>query len=210
MPPDYRLELEAASVFSAALFNYRDNEGTVFGIPHAFAGPLLPALLGFESATEPLESPLQILLCTLGVKIKHLKKAIQQATDEQPDGIVQLQMQSAVGYHCVWYTTQSNEMIRIDVFAAGEYGPRDLFFSSDPNRPSTLLELRGILFLSVTEYLRATLRREGARAEEVCWLIVNYADYIDPTRTEELENFSIQHPEIAEWWAYIRGRWGLA
>ena len=57
------------------------------------------------------------------------------------------------------------------------YGPRYLFFSTDPNRPSTLLELRGILFLRITEYLRATLRREEVRVEEVCWLVVNYADY---------------------------------
>jgi hypothetical protein len=41
------------------------------------------------------------------------------ASSEQEDGIVQLSMQSAVGYHCVWYRTQYFA-VRIDVFPAGE------------------------------------------------------------------------------------------
>ena len=44
---------------------------------------------------------------------------LSSAGSDQEDGIVQLSMQSAVGYHCVFYRTH-HFSVRIDVFVAGE------------------------------------------------------------------------------------------
>jgi len=175
----------ACSVLSARL--------TSQNIPHAFSGGFLTVALGSPRDTE------EIFCVAPGFK------AVRQACANTEFLSTQLAPWSSRLY--VIYN-DCIPPVQIEVLPAGEDGPRNL-------DASTIMAIRNVPFLSVTEFVRAKLkvwvsRRDPYDAHDIMFILISYWESIDINRIveQDMDSFVQQFPDTKATWKAIKKRYG--
>ncbi|KAF9788139.1 hypothetical protein BJ322DRAFT_1106156 [Thelephora terrestris] len=183
--------LEAASALSAVL--------QTRGVPHAFYGDVLISLL----ANQPLAAQIS---CIVQGGTPHPFRLVRDALRSAEDFSTTSSPWSDrlhVKYH------RFIPPIEIEILSAGEEGPRRL----DAN---TIMNVRGLPFLSVAEYIRAklkswTIRQSEPDAREITYLLNRYWDKIDINRIPEqdMNDFAAAIPDASRAWASLQKKYGI-
>ncbi|PAV20414.1 hypothetical protein PNOK_0304100 [Pyrrhoderma noxium] len=181
--------LQAASVLSQVL-----TENT---IPHAFHGTILIAILANS------------------VQCGEIFCIVEGGTAIHPFGRVR---QTIEGHETLTATispwtnrlhvtyTEPIPPVSIEILPAGEEGPRRL-------DQTTVARIRGLPFLSVSEFLRAklnawSLHARDPDAQDIVWVMTHYWQSVDINRIPEqdMERFVLSQPLAAPAWAAIKDR----
>ncbi|KAH8116050.1 hypothetical protein DFH11DRAFT_1725584 [Phellopilus nigrolimitatus] len=180
--------LDAAMVLSQAL--------SASNIPHAFHGTLLIALLSNSAHCNEI-------LCIVEGGGVHPFGRVRQAIE----GHQSLTVMNSPWTNRLHVTYQEPiPPVTIEILPAGEEGPRHL----DDN---TIARIRGLPFLTVSEFVRAKINAWTTRGldhdvQDVMWVLGRYWQSIDINRIPEqdMERFVLQHPDAAPAWAAIKDR----
>ncbi|TFK70820.1 hypothetical protein BDN72DRAFT_838495 [Pluteus cervinus] len=174
---------------------------TAKGTPHAFHGSILPAILA--------ESPHSDEICCIvegGQTQTHPFRRVRDALSGNED----------------WATTLSpwtNRLhvsyrrlippIDIEILPAGEAGPRHL-------DASTVMQLQGIPFLTISEFLRARLNswmiRAGEReAHEISYVLTRFWNKVDVNRIleQDMNQFVSKNQAAAPAWTAVKRKYGM-
>ncbi|KAG2107357.1 hypothetical protein BD769DRAFT_134146 [Suillus cothurnatus] len=99
--------------------------------------------------------------------------------------------------------------LKIEILPAGEYGPRRL-------DSSTIMQLQGIPFLTLSEFVRAklktwTIRGSDRDAQDIIYTLCRYWNRLDINRVPEqdMNHFVIAHRTAALSWAALKRKYGL-
>ncbi|KDQ59993.1 hypothetical protein JAAARDRAFT_592781 [Jaapia argillacea MUCL 33604] len=99
--------------------------------------------------------------------------------------------------------------VEIEILPAGEEGPRHL-------DSSTTMAIRGIPFLTVSEFIRAKLKTWGSRAQEndaqdIIYCLSRYWNRVDINRIPEddMNTFVTRYPSAAPAWTAIKRKYGM-
>jgi len=183
--------LEAASALSRAL--------QASSVPHAFHGNVLIALLANDILADQI-------VCIVQGNSSHPFKLVRHALSSSEDFTTTPSPWSDrlhVTYH------RFLPPIEIEILPAGEQGPRRL-------DASTLMTIRGIPFLSISESIRAklkswTIRQSDSEAREITYLLNRYWNRVDMNRIPEqdMTDFVAAHREAAQGWTALRRKYGV-
>jgi len=172
---------------------------TANGIAHAFHGGVLTVLFGSPRPSEEL-------FCIVeGSGTTHPFRRVRQALSGN---------EVVTATHVAWsnrlYVTYHEPIpaIEFEVLPAGEGGPRRL-------DASKVMDLHGVPFLNVTEFLRAKIKAWISRgsqedAEHVIFVLARFWAQVDINRIQEddMDRFVVRHPTAAPAWAAIKRRYG--
>lgn len=201
--------LEAAAALSTIL---RDA-----GIPHAFYGSVLTAVL----ANAPLSDASIIPACcnlifNLTQEIFCLVEGGQ--TQAHPfrrvrDAIAGNEIFSAT--HSPWtnrlHVTYRRPIpaIDIEILPAGETGPRIL-------DSSTVMKTQGIPFVTISEFIRAKLKNWIIRgsdrdAQDISYVLTKYWNRVDINRIPEqdMSQFVARNASVAPAWSAVKRKYGM-
>ncbi|THH10629.1 hypothetical protein EW145_g1210 [Phellinidium pouzarii] len=183
--------LEAASVLSLAL--------TASGIPHAFHGTLLKALLSNVAQCN------EILCIVEGGSIHPFGRVRQAIEGHESLSVTNSPWTNRL--HVTFH--QPIPPVTIEILPAGEEGPRHL-------DDSTIALIRGIPFLTVSEFLRAKIKAWTTRgldhdAQDIMWVLGRYWQSVDINRIpdQDMERFVLQNPDAAVAWSAIKARFNV-
>ncbi|KAI5121121.1 hypothetical protein M0805_002793 [Coniferiporia weirii] len=180
--------LEAASVLSQAL--------TASGIPHAFYGTLLIALLSSNAQCNEV-------LCIVEGGTVHPFGRVRQAIE----GHQSLSVTNSPWTNRLHVTFHEPiPPVTIEILPAGEEGPRRL-------DDTTVARISGVPFLTVSEFLRSKVKAWTTRgldhdAQDILWVLARYWQSVDINRIPEqdMDRFVLQYPGAALAWTAIKGR----
>ncbi|KAF5318533.1 hypothetical protein D9619_010887 [Psilocybe cf. subviscida] len=179
--------LEAATALSLLL--------RAASIPHAFYGSVLTAVL----ANSPLSD-------ASGQNQAHPFRRVRDAVTGNEDFTVT---------HSPWtnrlHVTYRRLIpaIEIEILPAGEYGPRHL-------DTSTVMKVQGVLFLSMSEFIRAKLKSwviagQERDAQDISYTLTRYWNRVDINRITEqdMNVFVSRNPTAAPAWVSLRRKYGM-
>ncbi|EPQ53713.1 hypothetical protein GLOTRDRAFT_63364 [Gloeophyllum trabeum ATCC 11539] len=183
--------LEAAAALSQLL--------RASNIPHAFYGGIFVAVMSNNPYADDI-------YCIVDGGLSHPFRRVRQAVSGSSH------VTTIASPWCNRLHTTYHGFIppvEIEILPAGEAGPRRL----DANTTTTI---RGIPFLSITEFLRAKLkawaiRRQEQDAQEISYVVTRYWNRVDYNRVPEddMNNFAKCHPAVAPAWLSIKRKYGL-
>ncbi|EJD05507.1 uncharacterized protein FOMMEDRAFT_118610 [Fomitiporia mediterranea MF3/22] len=180
--------LQAATALSQAL--------SAAGARHAFHGSLLIALLSNNPQCNEV-------FCIVEGGAVHPFGRVRQAIDGHPS----LMVTNSPWTNRLFVTyNEPIPPITVEILPAGEGGPRRL-------DESTTTRIRGLPFLTVSEFLRAkinvwALRGLDIDVQDIIWVLAHYWQSVDINRIPEqdMERFVIQYPSAAVAWTAIKDR----
>ncbi|KZT24154.1 hypothetical protein NEOLEDRAFT_1135286 [Neolentinus lepideus HHB14362 ss-1] len=182
--------LEAAAALSQLL--------RASNVPHAFYGSIFAAVMSNNPYTEDI-------YCIVEGGLSHPFRRVRQAVSGS-HVVTTVASPWCNRLHTIYHGFIPP--IEIEILPAGEEGPRHL----DANTTTTI---RGIPFLSITEFLRAkvkmwTSRRSEQDAQDICYVVARYWNRVDYNRIPEddMNNFSKRYPSVAPAWASIKRKYG--
>ncbi|KJA26846.1 hypothetical protein HYPSUDRAFT_132377 [Hypholoma sublateritium FD-334 SS-4] len=158
-------------------------------IPHAFHGSVLTAAL----AGTPLADE---IFCIVegGPPHAHPFRRARDALAAEPD---------FTATHSPW----TNRCI--EILPAGEAGPRHL-------DAATVMQVQGVPFLTVSEFIRAKLKAWAIRgaerdAQDIAYVLVRFWNRVDINRVPEADMalFVARNPTAAPAWAAVRRKYGM-
>jgi len=188
---DTRRLLEAAAALSKLLHDH--------GVPHAFHGNVLTAVL----ANHPQSNEISCI-CEEGPH--HPFRRVREATESSDDFTV-TNSPWTNRLHAIYHRLIPS--IEIEILPAGEEGPRRL-------DESTTVIIRGIPFLTVSEFIRAKLRTWGIRgtegdAQDIVYVLTRYWNRVDANRIPEhdMNHFVTKFPAAAPGWTEVKNKYGM-
>ncbi|KAJ3504757.1 hypothetical protein NLJ89_g7771 [Agrocybe chaxingu] len=181
--------LEAAAALSALL---RDA-----GIPHAFYGSVLTAVLADSPFSDAIEG---------GQNQTHPFRRTRDAVSGSDDFTIT---------HSPWtnrlHVTYRRPIpvVEIEILPAGETGPRHL-------DTSTVMRMQNVPFLTLSEFVRAKLktwviRGADSDAQDISYVLTRYWNRIDINRITEqdMNHFVSRNPATAPAWVSLRRKYGM-
>ncbi|TFK49289.1 hypothetical protein OE88DRAFT_1713535 [Heliocybe sulcata] len=181
--------LEAAAALSELL---RAND-----VPHAFYGSIIVAVMANNPYTEDM-------YCIVEGGLSHPFRRVRQAVSGN-HLITTVASPWCNRLHTLYHGFIPP--IEIEILRAGEEGPRNV-------DASTTTMIRGIPFLSITEFLRAkvkawTSRQSEQDAEDICYVVSRYWNRVDYNRIPEddMNNFAKSHSSVSPAWASIKKKY---
>ncbi|KAF9456011.1 hypothetical protein BDZ94DRAFT_160788 [Collybia nuda] len=188
---DLRRLLEAAAALSHLL--------RVAGVPHTFYGSAFTAVLANSFHSDEL-------FCIVESGHHHPFRRVRDALAGNPDYTTM---------HSPWtnrlHTTYRRLIpaIEIEILVAGETGPRHL-------DSITVMNVQGIPFLTVSEFVRAKLktwmiRGLDADAQDISYTLSRYWNRVDINRIPEqdMNHFVSRHTAAAPAWSAIKRKYRM-
>ncbi|KAG2340917.1 hypothetical protein BDR05DRAFT_888876 [Suillus weaverae] len=188
---DSRRLLEAANALSQLLRQH--------SIAHAFYGSILTAVLSDNPRCDEI-------FCIVEGGSTHPFRRVRQAI---------VGSEHFTTTHSPWSNRlhatyrQVIPAVEIEILPAGEYGPRRL-------DSSTTMQLKGIPFLTLSEFVRAklkawTIRGSDRDAQDIIYTLCRYWNRLDINRVPEqdMNHFVTVHRTAALSWAALKRKYGL-
>jgi len=183
--------LDAAAALSSLLHSS--------GVPHAFHGSVLTAVLAKTSHCDEI-------FCIVENGHPHPFRRVRDAIASSQDFTTT---------HSPWtnrlHVTYHRLIpaVAIEILPAGEAGPRHL-------DATTITKIRGIPFLTVSEFIRAKLKTWMIRGsdkdgQEIAYVLSRYWDRVDINRIPEqdMRNFIVRNPTVAPAWTAVKRKYGM-
>lgn len=183
--------LEAAAALSALL---RDH-----GVAHAYHGNVLTAVLANSPRSDEIAC-----ICEGGHH--HPFRRVREATEGSDDFTTTLSPWTN-RLHVTY--RRFIPAIEIEILPAGEEGPRRL-------DEATTMIIRGIPFLTVSEFIRAKLRTWAIRgserdAQDIIYVLTRYWNRVDANRVPEhdMNQFVARFGAAAPGWTAVKNKYGM-
>lgn len=170
------------------------------GVPHAFHGSILVSLLSRNPECDEM-------VCIVESSANaHPFRRVRDAIESSPDFTTIMSPWSNR-----LHVTYQNFIpaIEIEVLVAGEEGPRRL-------NSSTIMQVQGIPFLTMSEFLRAKLRTWAIRghdpdAEDIMYVLTRHWNHIDINRIPEqdMNVFVGRHRAASTAWTSLKRKYGM-
>ncbi|KIM78237.1 hypothetical protein PILCRDRAFT_824716 [Piloderma croceum F 1598] len=183
--------LEAAAALSR-LLNDR-------GVAHAFHGNVVTAVLANASHSDEIAC-----ICEGGPH--HPFRRVREATEGSEDFTTTLSPWTN-RLHTTYHRLIPS--IEIEILPAGEEGPRRL-------DGTTTMIIRGIPFLTVSEFIRAKLRTWAIRgmerdAQDIVYVLTRYWNRVDANRIPEqdMNQFVARFQAAAPGWTAVKNKYGM-
>ncbi|KAG1779385.1 hypothetical protein EV702DRAFT_97885 [Suillus placidus] len=206
---DSRRLLEAANALSQLLRQH--------SIAHAFYGSILTAVLSDNprcdeifcivegGSTHPFRRVRQAIVGSEHFTTTHSPWSNRlHATYRQVIPAVEV----SISEH-IFDDVINDTGMKIEILPAGEYGPRRL-------DSSTTMQLKGIPFLTLSEFVRAklkawTIRGSDRDAQDIIYTLCRYWNRLDINRVPEqdMNHFVTAHRTAALSWAALKRKYGL-
>jgi len=183
--------LETASALSLLL---RAN-----GIPHAFYGSVLTAVLANRSHSDEI-------FCIVQGGQTHPFRRVRDSVANSEEFTTT---------HSPWtnrlHVTYRRPIpaIEIEILPAGEAGPRHL-------DTTTVMKIQGIPFLTISEFIRAKLKTWMIRglerdAQDIAYALSNYWNRVDINRIPEqdMNHFVSRNVAAAPAWTAVKRKYGM-
>jgi len=188
---DTRRLLEAAAALSRLLSKH--------GIGHAFHGSVLTAVLANAPHSDEI-----CCICEGGPH--HPFRRVREATEASDDFTTTLSPWTN-RLHATY--RRLIPAIEIEILPAGEEGPRRL-------DGATTMMIRGIPFLTVSEFIRAKLRTWAIRgnerdAHDIVYVLTRFWNRVDANRIpeEDMHKFAKNFPAAAPGWVAVKQKYGM-
>ncbi|KAJ7154594.1 hypothetical protein C8R46DRAFT_960636 [Mycena filopes] len=182
------------------------------GIPHAFYGSVLTAVLANSSHTDARPSPIcstrdrltahQEIFCIVegGQNLPHPFRRVRDALAGNGDFSIT---------HSPWTNRYESLFSLIEILPAGETGPRHL-------DSTTVMKMQGLPFLTISEFIRSKLkswmiRGEDRDAQDISYILSRYWNRVDINRIPEqdMNHFVSRNTSVGPAWAAVRRKYGM-
>ncbi|KAJ7150888.1 hypothetical protein C8R43DRAFT_491882 [Mycena crocata] len=171
------------------------------GIPHAFYGSVLTAVLSNSSHSDEI-----FCIVEGGQNQPHPFRRVRDALAGNGDFSIT---------HSPWtnrlHVTYRRFIpaIEIEILPAGETGPRHL-------DSTTVMKMQGLPFLTISEFIRSKLktwmiRGEDRDAQDISYVLSRYWNRVDINRIPEpdMNHFVSRNASVGPAWAAVRRKYGM-
>ncbi|KAJ7676466.1 hypothetical protein B0H17DRAFT_1161500 [Mycena rosella] len=160
------------------------------GIPHAFYGSVLTAVLANSSHTDEI-----FCIVEGGQNQPHAFRRVRDSLAGNGDFTIT---------HSPW-----TNRYEIEILPAGETGPRHL-------DSTTVMKMQGLPFLTISEFIRSKLktwmiRGEDRDAQDISYVLSRYWNRVDINRIPEpdMSHFVSRNTSVGPAWAAVRRKYGI-
>ncbi|KAJ7484316.1 hypothetical protein FB451DRAFT_1232060 [Mycena latifolia] len=171
------------------------------GIPHAFYGSVLTAVLANNSHSDEI-----FCIVEGGQNQPHAFRRVRDSLAGNGDFTIT---------HSPWtnrlHVTYRRFIpaIEIEILPAGETGPRHL-------DSTTVMKVQGLPFLTISEFIRSKLktwmiRAEDRDAQDISYVLSRYWNRVDINRIPEpdMNYFVSRNTSVGPAWAAVRRKYGM-
>ncbi|EIW51628.1 uncharacterized protein TRAVEDRAFT_176208 [Trametes versicolor FP-101664 SS1] len=170
------------------------------GVPHAFHGNVLTAVLSGSSLAEEIS-------CVVEGGAAHPFRRVRQACAGNEDfSIVTSPWSNRL--HVKYQ--RLIPAIDIEILLAGEEGPRRL-------DGATVMAVGGVPFLTITEFVRAKVKAWALRgreqdARDIVYAMTRYWTRVDLNRIpeQEMNDFVARFPAVSPSWQELKRKYGMS
>lgn len=170
------------------------------GVPHAFHGNVLTALLSKASMADEIS-------CIVECGTVHPFRRVRQACANHEDFLI---VASPWTNRLHVKYQRLIPPIDIEILPAGEEGPRRL-------DGATVMMMGRVPFLTITEFIRAKLKAWSIRgserdAQEITFAMTRYWNRVDLNRIPEQEmiEFASRFPAVGPAWQELKRKYGMS